>query len=447
MVKKKPKYDVGPVIDETISDEPVFLVCVADNNDSDESIQEHLLELDLLVNTAGGINVGNALQRRKHKDPAHYIGSGKVEEISTAVELTGADTVIFDVDLSPVQTRNLEKALKRKVLDRTDLILDIFALHARTHEGKLQVELAQLNYMMPRLIGAGLALSRLGGGIGTRGPGETKLEFDRRKISKRIRKLESEIEELRKHRKTLRGSRRGLPVVSMVGYTNAGKSSLMNALTGSDIYVADQLFATLDTTTRRIDLGNERMVLLTDTVGFIRHLPGHLLAAFRATLEEISSADLILHVVDCTNSNFPEHIRTVDQVLEDLNVSDIPSLVVWNKVDNLPADISIERMEKMFSPSIGVSALTGENIDRLNKKIVEVLDSQLLVADFLIPYERSVLVHRLHTEATVLDEEYVNDGISVKARIKPSNIGPYMKYQNNSASETHSKDNIEDEDI
>jgi len=326
-------------------------------------------ELRELAVSAGARVVDEVIQHRKRPDPATYIGKGKADELKEAVVVEGADVVIFDDELSPSQARNLEETLDAKVVDRTGLILDIFARRARTKEGQLQVELAQLNYRLTRLSGYSDYLSRLGGGIGTRGPGETKLEMDRRKIRHRIATLRREIEAIRKHRQLHRERRRRdrLPMVSLVGYTNAGKSTLFRALSREETLVSDRLFSTLDTLIRRIRLGGSRKVLISDTVGFIRKLPHQLVSAFRATLEEVVEADLILHVVDLSEPDHEEKQRVVLDVLNEIGAGDHPRLTVYNKVDLLG---SHDPLPLLKSNEVVVSAVTGEGLTELVQRIL-----------------------------------------------------------------------------
>jgi GTPase len=328
--------------------------------------ESSLQELALLARSAGARVVGTVLQERARRDPATLIGRGKVEEVKRLSEALAADCLFLDEDLSPAQQRNLERAVERKTLDRTQLILDIFARRARTREGRLQVELAQLDYLLPRLTGKGVLLSRLGGGIGTRGPGETKLETDRRRIRQRIQSIRREIEHVRRERLTRREARgrRETPVVAMVGYTNAGKSTLFNALTRGGATVSDQLFVTLDPLVRKVGLGPGRDLLLVDTVGFIQKLPHSLVAAFRATLEEVKEADLLLHVVDAAAPEVEEREAAVEAVLREIGASDRPRLLVFNKADATPP----ERRDSLLAGhpgAVAVSALHGEGLDGL----------------------------------------------------------------------------------
>jgi len=350
--------------------------------------RDSLAELAELARTAGAVVVGMATQRLEHPNPATYIGKGKLQEIIESSRALGANVVIFDDELSPSQQRNLEKAIGLKVIDRTALILDIFATRARTKEGRLQVELAQMEYLLPRLAGQWSHLERLEGAIGTRGPGETQLETDRRLVRNRIAKIKRDLEEVRRQRALYRRQRRrrGVPVVALVGYTNAGKSTLMRALSGADAHAEDKLFATLDPLTRRLRLPSGETVLLTDTVGFIQKLPAQLVAAFRATLEELEDADVLLHVVDISHAHAVQHVRTVIATLEGLGLADKPALLVLNKVDRLPMpdgstvscweDVSdaLRHRGVAVERAVPVSALHGWNLPSLLRRIEAGLD-------------------------------------------------------------------------
>jgi GTP-binding protein HflX len=329
-----------------------------------------LHELRELASSAGARIVGEVIQHRHRPDPATYIGKGKVEELREAVLVEGVDVVIFDDELSPSQAKNLEEALEAKVVDRTGLILDIFARRAQTKEGKLQVELAQLNYRLTRLAGHSAYLSRLGGGIGTRGPGETKLEMDRRQIRRRISTLGREIENIRKHRQLHRERRRKdrLPLVSLVGYTNAGKSTLFRALSREETLVSNRLFSTLDTLIRRIQLGGNYPVLISDTVGFIRKLPHQLVSAFRATLEEVVEADLILHIIDASDPDWETKRQVVLDVLKEIGAGDHPCLMIYNKADRIGPHDTLPRLK---SNELLVSAVTGQGLDELVEAIMQ----------------------------------------------------------------------------
>ncbi|MBY0373650.1 MAG: GTPase HflX [Bryobacteraceae bacterium] len=375
--------------------------------EADYSAEESLEELGVLAATAGATVVQSMLQLRDSRDSATVVGSGKVEELAAAVRAEAADVVIFDTDLTPTQQRNLEKALETKVLDRTQLILDIFAHRARTREGQLQVELAQLNYLMPRLSGQGIALSRLGGGIGTRGPGETKLESDRRRIGDRIAKIKRDIETVRKGRTIQRRQRQGVPLatVSLVGYTNAGKSTLFNRLTQADVTADARMFATLDPTVRHVVLPSRRKILFSDTVGFIRKLPTTLVEAFRATLEEVMEAKLLLHVVDASSPHTPVLMAHVRRVLHEIEAGDKPQLLVLNK-----ADLLTGAPPAFDVPSVMVSARTGEGLSELLRTIDGMLPlDPVAKATYRVPAADGATMHLLHERARVLAQRLEDD--------------------------------------
>ncbi|MDV6014490.1 GTPase HflX [Haloechinothrix sp. LS1_15] len=401
--------------------------------------EESLNELGRLAQTAGSHVLEGFIQRRGRPDPATYIGSGKVRELAETVRATGADTVIADGELAPGQLRQLEDKLKVKVIDRTALILDIFAQHARSKEGKAQVELAQLQYLIPRLRGWGEALSRQtggragGGGVGLRGPGETKLETDRRRISKRLAKLRRDIAGMNTIRQTKRSRRmaNAVPGVAIVGYTNAGKSSVLNALTGAGVLVEDELFATLDPTTRRSETPDGRAYTLTDTVGFVRHLPHQLVEAFRSTLEEAAEADLLLHVVDGADAAPEEQVQAVREVLQGIaeqrDDSLPPELLVINKADQAEG-VTVARLRHLFPEAVVVSAHTGDGIDGLVTAIADRLPRPDVFVDALVPYTRGELVARAHAEGEVLLEEYVAAGTHLSARVPPSLAGVLREF-------------------
>ena len=375
-------------------------------------------ELARLAETAGAEVVGSLVQRRDRPDAATFLGRGKVQEVSALCAETGADLLICDRELSPAQARNLEEMAGVRVIDRSHLILDIFACRARTREGKLQVELAQLNYLLPRLTGKGIELSRLGGGIGTRGPGETKLEVDRRRIRKRIADLRSELEEVRRRRELLRRGRNEVPLpqVSIVGYTNAGKSTLLNRLTNAGVLAEDKLFATLDPTTRRVVLPNKETILLTDTVGFISNLPHHLVAAFRATLEEVVESDILLHVIDISHPGVRQQADTVREVLASLGAGEKPTVTVYNKVDQLAED-QLPAPEFGDDP-VSVSALSGYGIDRLLARLARVAARRRLRKQFFLPYEKSGLIPLLHERGRVISQEHRSEGIWLEVELE-----------------------------
>ncbi|OBG37505.1 GTPase HflX [Mycobacterium alsense] len=395
--------------------------------------QASMAEPTALAETAGSQVLEGLIQRRDKPDPSTYIGSGKAAELREVVVATGADTVICDGELSPAQLTALEKAVKVKVIDRTALILDIFAQHATSREGKAQVSLAQMEYMLPRLRGWGESMSRQaggraggsGGGVGLRGPGETKIETDRRRIRERMAKLRREIKGMKQARDTQRSRRlhSDIPSIAIVGYTNAGKSSLLNALTGAGVLVQDALFATLEPTTRRAELVNGRPFVLTDTVGFVRHLPTQLVEAFRSTLEEVVDADLLVHVVDGSDVNPTAQINAVRQVISEviadsgINSGDAPrELLVVNKVD-AASDLALAELRHGLPGAVFVSARTGEGIDALQRRIAELAAPTETAVDVVIPYDRGDLVARLHAGGRVQREEHDADGTRIRARV------------------------------
>ncbi len=388
-------------------------VSVSDNDDTKESLEE----LKELVETAGALTVGMVIQNREKIHPATYIGKGKIEEVRQMIFEADATGVICDDELSPAQLKNLEDALQTKVLDRTILILDIFAKRATTKEGKLQVELAQLKFRSTRLIGLRNSLSRLGGGIGTRGPGEKKLEIDRRHIRERISQLKRELDDLEKNRETARSlrSRSNIPVVAIVGYTNAGKSTLLNYLTGAGVLEEDKLFATLDPTTRSYTMESGQQVLFTDTVGFIRKLPHHLIEAFRSTLEEAKYADIILHVVDSINPDRYKQMHIVYDTLAKLGIRDKAIITVFNKQDLIISEQALKDFKADYT--VKISAKTGEGMDKLLELIEKVLMEQKVFIEELISYKEAGKIHTIRKYGQLLEEEYREDGIFVKAYI------------------------------
>lgn len=393
------------------------------------SLRESIQELGMLAETAGMQVIGSTSQQLHHIDPGTYIGSGKVQEIIETIRDNGAQAVIFDDELSPRHQRELSKKLGNeiKLLDRSALILDIFAQHAKTREGALQVELAQYEYRLPRLTRQWTHLARQAGGmggaggVGLRGPGETQLEVDRREISRKITNLKSEIEHVRQHRSQYRNQRRrsGIPIVALVGYTNAGKSTLLNYLSGSDVYVADQLFATLDPTTRRISLPAGLECLLSDTVGFIQKLPTTLIAAFRATLEEISEASLLLHVVDSSHPSMISHIETVEDTLAEIDVIHVPRILVWNKIDRMTEEIDQATLNigDSYDAQVRVSAVTGEGIELLKQEVTNSLTSQFKRQVLLIPYSRGDMLSHLFQSSRVIRHTATARGTIVEAEL------------------------------
>ena len=397
--------------------ERAYLIGVELPGKNDLDAHESIQELVRLVETAGAMVTGWSLQKRNRPGAATFLGKGKIEEIKGVISDLEVDLVICDRELSPAQTRNLGEALDARVIDRTQLILDIFAQRARTREGKLQVELAQLNYMLPRLTGMGIQLSRLGGGIGTRGPGETKLEADRRRIRKRISDLRHEIDDIKKHRALLRSGRKKVPfpLIALVGYTNAGKSTLLNTLTGSEVLVEDKLFATLDPTTRKVVLPDNRTVLVSDTVGFISNLPHHLVAAFRATLEEVVEADLLLHVTDAGHPNLEAQIKAVDKVLSSLDAIAKPTIMVYNKADQI--DTNYPLGQPTDKEMVLIAAKTGFNIDGLLQKIAEHLSGKKIIKTFFIPHNKSSLLPLVHGNGKILRRQHCSDGMELDVEI------------------------------
>ena len=392
-------------------------VSVRDGDDTEQSLDE----LAELAATAGAQVAGRVIQNREAIHPGTYLGKGKLEEIRELVWQTGATGVICDDELSPAQLRNMEDILQIKVMDRTLVILDIFAARANTREGKIQVELAQLRYRATRLVGLRNSLSRLGGGIGTRGPGEKKLEIDRRLIHQRIGQLKAELEDVKRHREITRQQRERnhVPVAAIVGYTNAGKSTLMNRLTGAGVLEEDKLFATLDPTTRSLTLSGKEKILLTDTVGFIRKLPHHLIDAFKSTLEEAKYADLILHVVDCANPQMETQMYVVYETLAQLGVTDKTVITVFNKKDLLeqPTVLKDFKAER----TLMVSAATGEGMEELTDTIAEILRAGKVYLEKLFPYSQAGRIQMIRQYGSLLSEEYTEDGIVVTAYV-PADI-------------------------
>jgi GTP-binding protein HflX len=427
--------DISEVEYRELQLERVVLVSVWTTG-SEVDVDNSLAELKLLAETAGSEVLEGLVQRRSHVDPATFIGRGKVDEVREVVIATGADTVICDGELEPAQLRNLEDRVGVKVIDRTALILDIFAQHARSAEGKAQVELAQLQYLRQRLRGWGGNLSRqaggraaAGAGIGGRGPGETKIEIDRRRIKTRISALRRRLRDLDEVRQTKRSQRRRnqVPSVAIVGYTNAGKSSLLNRLTGAGVLVEDALFATLDPTTRRSATDDGRQYTLTDTVGFIRHLPHDLVEAFRSTLEESVEADLLLHVLDGSDADPFGQVTAVRQVLSDIGAADVPELLVVNKTDRAEPDMLLA-LRSRFADAVFVSARTGEGLEELRATIESRLPRPAVEVRALVPYDRGDLINRIHQTGEFLLSEHTADGTRVVARVNSDLAGELARY-------------------
>jgi GTPase len=392
---------------------------------------ESLQELGELVKSAGGEVVETAIQRRPAPTAAYYIGPGKAAELAEVCRKGNIGTVIFNDELSPAQSRNLEKVFERKILDRTQLILDIFAQRAKSKDGKLQIELAQLQYLLPRLTGMWTHLSRQSGGIGMRGPGETQLEVDRRRVTEKIARLARELKEVRQQRGIQRAGRlrQHWPICSFVGYTNAGKSTLLNKMTHSEVYAADQLFATLDPTTRQFILPNKQKLLLTDTVGFLKQLPHHLIESFKATLEEVAEADLLLHVVDLSHPLYEQQMAAVQVVLEELNAWGKQMIVVFNKIDRVTNPALIEHALHKHPHSVAISAVTGEGMNELFEEIEHQVKSWRLRVKLVLPNHLTALVAELHRVGRVLDISYQDDKIALTAHVPPQlqgKIKPYM---------------------
>ena len=375
-------------------------------------------ELALLTDTAGSEPVVSELVRRERPDPATYLGKGKLSELVGISKVEDIDVVVFDNDLSPAQQRNLQQAFQCDVVDRVALILDIFAQHAHTKEGMLQVELAQYRYRLPRLRGKGTVLSRLGAGIGTRGPGETKLETDRRRILDRIRKIERELKDAQRSRETRSKRRRGSgsPVVAIVGYTNAGKSTLFNQLTNAGVLVEDRLFATLDSTVRKLELPHGHSALVSDTVGFVRDLPHELVEAFRSTLEEAADADLLVHLVDASDADPDGQIASVRIVLDEIGASDVPELIVFNKTDAIDKTAT-DRLKSLYGDAEFISALTGDGVDTLLDTVVEGLDAATIELSLLVPYDRGDVLAETHAIGDVLAQDHTESGTAVTVRL------------------------------
>jgi GTP-binding protein HflX len=407
--------------------EKIILVGVTIPPATATETEHHLDELALLVDTAGADEAARVIQRRDAPDPATYVGKGKAEELRDLSLTVDADTIVFDDELSPAQSRNLEKILGRTAIDRTAVILDIFAQNARTQEGRAQVELAQLRYRLPRLRGRGKAFSQQAGGIGTRGPGETQLEVDRRRLVRRMRRLESDLRDLTKNRRTQRRarSRSRLSTVSLVGYTNAGKSTLLNQLTDAGVLVEDRLFATLDPRTRRLQLPGGETVLLSDTVGFVRKLPHQLVQAFRSTLEVVKESDLLVHVVDSAAADPEEQIEAVRTVLAEIGADQVPDLLAFNK-----ADVSREakRLSERYAGSVELSALTGEGVDGLLQAIGDRLRALGQVVELLVPYERGDILAAVHREGEVLVETHEEHASRLRVRVDEAGAARFREF-------------------
>ena len=397
-----------------------YVILVGVNTRDEQETRESLDELEELAKTAGAITVGKVIQNREAIHQKTYIGKGKIEELAELIRETNATGIICDDELSPAQLNNLEAELDIKIMDRTLIILDIFAERATTAEGKIQVELAQLKYRLARLVGLRSSLSRLGGGIGTRGPGEKKLEMDRRLVKNRIAQLNMELNEVKRHREVMRKQRMESPqpVIAIVGYTNVGKSTLLNSLTGAEVLEEDKLFATLDPTTRVLELESKEQVLLTDTVGFIRKLPHHLIEAFKSTLEEAKYADLIFHVVDASHPQMEARMETVYETLEALQVGNKPVYTLFNKTDKLSEmqkipDLKDIRAEK----TLEISAKTGKGFEEIKELIREFLHAKQMYVERVVPYAETSVIQLVRKYGSLLEEEYQGEGIFIRAYI------------------------------
>lgn len=415
---------------QVMSERAILIGMEWGRNDSLWTVDDSLEELKQLADTAGATVIKKFIQKRPKPDPAFFIGRGKVQELALYAQQENIDLCIFDDELSPAQQRNIESVMGIRILDRTALILDIFAQRARTNEGKLQVELAQLQYTLPRIMGKGLMLSRLGGGIGTRGPGETKLEVDRRRIRDRIAFIKEQIEKVKAVRSLHRSKRKKNNVfeVSLVGYTNAGKSTLLNTLTNSDIYAKDQLFATLDPTTRQLTLPNKQEIIITDTVGFIQRLPHQLIAAFRSTLEVVTEADLLVHVIDVSHELYKEQAAAVHEVLKEIGAETKLVITVYNKIDKLPPDSKLADRLALEEDTVCISAAKKLNLETLQQMIESHLKSKAVEVTLCIPYAETAKAAQLHETANVLQQEYTENGAVMKVILPVEDLEAYNEY-------------------
>jgi GTP-binding protein HflX len=401
--------------------ERAILAALDTKQTSREIVEEHLSELEELALTAGAETVMKLIQDRPSADPAFYIGKGKAEELAHLVDQNEIDLVIFDDDLTPVQIRNLERLIDKKIIDRSGLILDIFASRAKTNEAKTQVELAQLQYMLPRLTRAWTHLSKQYGGIGTKGPGETQIETDRRIIRNRISHLKEKLKRIEKQRETQSQQRKDLIRITLVGYTNVGKSTLFNLFTDADVFAEDKLFATLDSTTRSLDFGNKSKLLISDTVGFIRKLPPNLVASFKSTLKEVRDADIIIHVIDITHPYFEDQIRVVEQTLKELGSDKKIQIKIFNKVDILIDRSRISFVKNKYPGGIIISAWRGINLSELKGKLIEITESAYVEGNVDLGLNESKKAAQIHTMAEVLSTEYDDETIHITYRTNREN--------------------------
>lgn len=399
-----------------IEREDAILVGLATREVSKEKVQEHLDELEMLADTAGANTIFKIMQDKSKPDSAFYIGKGKAEEIAELAELNKINLIIFDDDLTATQVRNLEKMFEKKIIDRSGLILDIFASHARTREAKVQVELAQLQYTLPRLTRAWTHLSKQYGGIGTKGPGETQIETDRRIIRDRIAKLKDKLDKIESQQRTKSSGREDFIKASMVGYTNAGKSTLINLLTGAGVLAENKLFATLDSTTRSFEIEQDKKILISDTVGFIRKLPHHLVASFKSTLNVVRDADLILHVIDVSHPSFEDHIDVVDDTMKELGADKKTQIRIFNKVDLITDKTKMDYVLNKFDNAILISAQKGINITKLRDKLLKIYEENFIEHVVKLKNHHSKLVSQIHSLAEVVDVKYEDDVIIMKFR-------------------------------
>ncbi len=409
------------------SKERGILVAVKQQNVPREVVEENLDELERLAETANAEIVFRMIQEKKKIDPAYFIGKGKVEEVARLSEEANISTIIFDDDLNPTQIRNLEKIIERKIIDRSALILDIFASHAKTKEAKTQVELAQMEYMLSRLTRAWTHLSKQYGGIGTKGPGETQIETDRRLIRNRIKILREKLKKIESRQLVKSVKRKEFLTVALVGYTNAGKSTLLNLLTDADVLTEDKLFATLDSTTRSLDLGKNRKILVSDTVGFIRKLPHNLIASFKSTLNVVNQADLLLHVVDISHPFFEEHINVVNKTLEELHCEDKPQILVFNKIDLLKEKSKIEYVLNKFENALIISAHKGMNIKKLLRRLEKFYERNYVIKEIKLPLNETKTISELHRLGKVFKIDYGDEEVLIKFKINKKDYEKLFK--------------------
>ncbi len=402
---------------ETSRQERAVLVGVVTGSTRKGAVEEYLDELALLAESAGAVVESRMIQERQNIDAAFFIGSGKAEELAWLVEEKKIDLALFDDDLSPVQIRNLERIIKCKIMDRSGIILDIFASRARTSEAKTQVELAQLQYMLPRLTRQWTHLSKQFGGIGTKGPGETQIETDRRAIRARVTHLKTKLERISTEREVQRKGRDKFPRVALVGYTNAGKSTMLRLFSGADVFIEDRLFATLDSTVRKVEISSGHNILLSDTVGFIRKLPHHLVASFKSTLDEVIEADILLHIVDVSHPLFEEQIAVVNETLEELEAQGKPTIIVFNKVDRIADRGAIPHLSARYPDSVFISAARGINVDALRTKLTEVLDANINEQSLTFSQNDHHIISQLHDMAEILDTSYENESITIRFKL------------------------------